>query len=158
MRADRRCSARRSNGSAPSTCSRGARRRIAALLERIRDLGAAAIGVDAIFPEPDRTWFAVAAYNVGLGHLEDARILAGLLAPEQGRISLDGRPWLDTAAFRARFEKRRLPGLVLRDHDFQPTFHKYQGQVCRGFQKWNAPELSQRSAFTVGSVEENGAP
>ncbi len=27
-------------------------------------------------PEPDRTWLAVAAYNVGLGHLEDARILA----------------------------------------------------------------------------------
>lgn len=24
-------------------------------------------------PEPDRTWMAVAAYNVGLGHLEDAR-------------------------------------------------------------------------------------
>jgi membrane-bound lytic murein transglycosylase F len=27
-------------------------------------------------PDPDRTWLAVAAYNVGLGHLEDARILA----------------------------------------------------------------------------------
>jgi membrane-bound lytic murein transglycosylase F len=26
--------------------------------------------------EPDRTWLALAAFNIGLGHLEDARILA----------------------------------------------------------------------------------
>jgi uncharacterized protein YbbC (DUF1343 family) len=23
---------------------------------------------------------------------------------------------------------------VLREHDFEPTFHKWRGQVCRGFQ------------------------
>jgi membrane-bound lytic murein transglycosylase F len=26
-------------------------------------------------PEPDRTWFTAAAYNVGFGHLEDARVI-----------------------------------------------------------------------------------
>jgi membrane-bound lytic murein transglycosylase F len=26
--------------------------------------------------EPDRTWLTVAAYNVGFGHLEDARVIA----------------------------------------------------------------------------------
>jgi membrane-bound lytic murein transglycosylase F len=31
--------------------------------------------IPARIPEPDRTWMALAAYNVGLGHLEDARIL-----------------------------------------------------------------------------------
>lgn len=31
--------------------------------------------IPARIPEPDRTWLALAAYNVGYGHLEDARIL-----------------------------------------------------------------------------------
>jgi membrane-bound lytic murein transglycosylase F len=32
--------------------------------------------IPARIPEPDRTWFTLAAYNVGYGHLEDARVLA----------------------------------------------------------------------------------
>lgn len=38
--------------------------------------------------EPDRTWFALAAYNVGYGHLEDARILAQ-------RRGLNADSWVD---------------------------------------------------------------
>ena len=32
--------------------------------------------VPAHVPDPDRTWFALAAYNIGYGHVEDARVLA----------------------------------------------------------------------------------
>lgn len=36
--------------------------------------------------EPDRTWLALAAFNIGLGHLEDARVLAQ-------RLKLDPDTW-----------------------------------------------------------------
>ena len=32
--------------------------------------------IDEIIPEPDRTWMALAAYNVGIGHIRDAQALA----------------------------------------------------------------------------------
>jgi membrane-bound lytic murein transglycosylase F len=43
-------------------------------------------------PEPDRSWLALAAYNVGFGHLEDARILA----QTQGK---DPDSWSDVRQF-----------------------------------------------------------
>jgi membrane-bound lytic murein transglycosylase F len=42
----------------------------------------------ARIPEPDRTWFALAAFNVGIAHLEDARVLAQ-------RQNLDPDLWSD---------------------------------------------------------------
>jgi membrane-bound lytic murein transglycosylase F len=38
--------------------------------------------------EPDRTWLALAAFNIGVGHLEDARILAK-------RLKLNPDLWSD---------------------------------------------------------------
>ena len=38
--------------------------------------------------EPDRTWLALAAYNQGYGHLEDARVLTQ-------RLKLNAESWLD---------------------------------------------------------------
>lgn len=45
-------------------------------------------GLPARIPEPDRTWMALAAYNVGFGHLEDARILTQ-------RRGLNPDSWVD---------------------------------------------------------------
>ncbi|WP_148864831.1 membrane-bound lytic murein transglycosylase MltF [Marinobacter fonticola] len=43
-------------------------------------------------PEPDRTWFALASYNVGFGHLEDAR----RLTEDAGK---DPHRWIDVKEF-----------------------------------------------------------
>jgi len=42
----------------------------------------------ARIPEPDRTWLALAAYNQGFGHLEDARILTS-------RMGMNPDSWAD---------------------------------------------------------------
>ena len=66
----------------------------------------------ARIPEPDRTWLALAAYNIGYGHLEDARVLARRqgLSPDQ---------WVDV--------KRMLP--LLSRYEYYSTA-KYG--FCRG--------------------------
>ncbi len=46
---------------------------------------------DAV-PEPDRTWFALASYNVGFGHLQDARQLTRAAGRNPNR-------WLDVKEF-----------------------------------------------------------
>ena len=65
----------------------------------LRDLKAK---LPARIHEPDRTWLALAAFNVGIGHLEDARVLAQ-------KQKLDPDHWSDV--------KRVLPLLAL------PEFH-----------------------------------
>jgi membrane-bound lytic murein transglycosylase F len=59
--------------------------------------------------EPDRTWIALAAYNQGYGHIEDARILAQ-------RMKLSPDLWVDL--------KRSLPLLSNRKH-FEKLKHGY---------------------------------
>jgi len=60
-------------------------------------------------PEPDRTWFALAAYNIGYGHVEDARILT----QKAGR---DPDSWTDVSEY--------LP-LLSQEHWYAQTANGY---------------------------------
>ena len=51
-------------------------------------------------PEPDKTWFTLASYNVGLGHLEDARILT-----EKG--GKDPNKWADVKEFLPLLQQKK---------------------------------------------------
>ncbi len=68
--------------------------------------------VPARIPEPDRTWLALAAYNQGYGHLEDARVLTQ-------RMKLNADSWLDV---RKAYLQMRDPAV------FETLAHGY----CRG--------------------------
>lgn len=59
--------------------------------------------IPAHVSEPDRTWFALAAYNVGYGHLEDARVLA----QKAGR---DPDAWQDVREFLPLLEQEQWYG------------------------------------------------
>jgi len=55
---------------------------------------------DDIF-EPDRTWMALAAYNIGMGHLEDARVITERRGgdPHLWRDVMDSLPLLQKTRY-----------------------------------------------------------
>jgi uncharacterized protein YbbC (DUF1343 family) len=85
-----------------------------------------------VLPSPNMPTFETATVYPGQVLLEGTNLSEGRGTTRPFEIF--GAPFLDIGAVRRRFEKRRLPGLVLRDHAFQPTFHKWAGEVCKGFQ------------------------
>jgi uncharacterized protein YbbC (DUF1343 family) len=89
-------------------------------------------GLPWVLPSPNMPTPDTAAVYPGQVLLEGTNVSEGRGTTRPFEVW--GAPWLDVAALRARLARRRLPGVTFREHDFQPTFHKWQGEVCRGFQ------------------------
>ncbi len=89
-------------------------------------------GLPWVLPSPNMPTLDTAVVYPGQVLLEGTNLSEGRGTTRPFEIF--GAPWLDLGAVRRRFEKRRLPGLVLRDHAFEPTFHKFARQACQGFQ------------------------
>jgi membrane-bound lytic murein transglycosylase F len=75
-------------------------------------------------PEPDRMWFAVAAYNVGFGHLEDARVLTQMRGENPDS-------WTDV--------RQQLP--LLADEEW---YQRVKRGYCRGWEPVQYVEHIQR--------------
>ncbi|HKN47290.1 MAG TPA: DUF1343 domain-containing protein [Candidatus Polarisedimenticolia bacterium] len=106
-----------------------------------RDMFFPVTGLPWVLPSPNMPTFDTAVVYPGQVLLEGTNVSEGRGTTRPFEIF--GAPYLDLVAVRRRFERRRLPGLVLRDHAFEPTFHKWAGQVCRGFQI----QVTDRSAY-----------
>jgi len=98
-------------------------------------------GLPWVLPSPNMPTFETAVVYPGQVLLEGTNVSEGRGTTRPFEIF--GAPWIDLARVRARFARRRLPGVVLRDHAFEPTFHKWAGRVCRGFQL----HVTDRAAF-----------
>ena len=85
-------------------------------------------------PEPDRTWMAIAAYNIGFAHLEDARVLAK-------RLNLNPDNWADL--------KTTLPLL---------NKAKYYSTVKFGYASGGSPVIFVESIRTYYGILEKYSP
>src|SRR5437773_761441 len=98
-------------------------------------------GLPWVLPSPNMPTFDTAVVYPGQVLLEGTNVSEGRGTTRPFEIF--GAPWIDLPKVRRRFERRRLPGLVLRDHAFEPTFHKWAERLCHGFQI----HVSDRAAF-----------
>lgn len=57
--------------------------------------------IPARIDDPDRTWFALAAYNLGMGHMHDARIVAQ-------RLGADPDKWIEVKSHMPKLRQKRF--------------------------------------------------
>ena len=89
-------------------------------------------GLPWVLPSPNMPTLQTAIVYPGQVILETCNISEG-----RGSVipfELFGAPWIDRALFRKEFERHDVKGVILRDHDYIPTFHMYKGEYCVGFQ------------------------
>jgi uncharacterized protein YbbC (DUF1343 family) len=89
-------------------------------------------GLFWVAPSPNMPSPATAAVYPGQVAWEGTNVSEGRGTTQP--FELFGAPFIDPAAVIAHLPESALTGVVLRPAAFEPTFHKWTGQLCRGFQ------------------------
>jgi len=100
-----------------------------------------ATGLPWVMPSPNLPTLEGALVYPGQVLLEGTNLSEGRGVTRP--FELFGAPFLEPGKIKAQLEKENLPGVILREACFQPTFHKWAGELCRGFQL----HVTDRKAF-----------
>jgi len=89
-------------------------------------------GLPWVLPSPNMPTLQTALVYPGT-------VLVEALNMSEGRgttipFELLGAPFVNTSKLIKNLSSRKIPGCAFRVHDFIPTFNKYSGQFCNGFQ------------------------
>ncbi|MBM4273868.1 MAG: DUF1343 domain-containing protein [Deltaproteobacteria bacterium] len=91
-----------------------------------------AAGLPWVLPSPNLPTLEGAMVYPGQVLLEGTNLSEGRGATRP--FELFGAPFLETGKIKAQLEGEDLPGVIFREAFFEPTFHKWAGELCRGFQ------------------------
>ncbi|MBM4286180.1 MAG: DUF1343 domain-containing protein [Deltaproteobacteria bacterium] len=91
-----------------------------------------ATGLPWVLPSPNLPTLEGAVVYPGQVLLEGTNLSEGRGATRP--FELFGAPFLEPRRLLARLADYRLEGVILREAAFEPTFHKWAGELCRGFQ------------------------
>ena len=100
-----------------------------------------ATGLPWVLPSPNLPTLAAALVYPGQVLLEGTNLSEGRGTTRP--FELFGAPFLEPGRILGRLADSKLPGVVLRTACFEPTFHKFAGELCRGFQL----HVTDRQAF-----------
>ncbi|MEZ5529169.1 MAG: membrane-bound lytic murein transglycosylase MltF [Porticoccaceae bacterium] len=115
--------------------------------------------IPADITEPDRTWLALAAYNVGMGHLEDARVLTD-------RAGKDPDLWENVREYLPLLQQKKYFSTVkhgyARGHEpvayvknvrhYQSILVRHDLETQRRVEQQNRPDIPNTSDWHNGSM------
>lgn len=98
-------------------------------------------GLPWVIPSPNMPTLDTAIVYPGMCLYEATNVSEGRGTTRPFEIF--GAPFIQAEEFCAHMNQLQLPGVYFREHWFQPTFHKWMGQLCGGTQM----HITDREAF-----------
>ncbi len=109
-------------------------------------------GLPWVLPSPNMPTEKTAVVYPGMVLFEGTNVSEGRGSTIP--FELFGAPYVNTALLRKKIEQRKLPGCVLREHNFLPTFQKWKGQYCFGMQIHITNPGSFKPVYTAATILE----